>query len=525
MQKILFLLLLCIASYAQNFKIASYNVENLFDLTKQNSEYNEYKPNTKANWNSRTFNIKLNNVIKVVKEIDADIIALQEIENKNVLLQLFKRLPQYKHYSFVKYPRSAVGVAFLSKIKITENRQINVKFRNKLFRPILETTFEIDNTQFKVFNNHWPSKAVEESYRVTYAKALQDRLTKLPKDYDYILVGDFNSNYDEMTSFRSNRKLNNTQGITGINQVLNTTYDGGYITYDDVSKFKRKVHFNLWLELNNTNRFSNKYRGQNNTPDNIIVSPALLDTKKISYIPNSFNVFKPSYLYKNNKVYRWKMAGYKYERKHLGSGYSDHLPIYASFSTNKKDTNVIKKVLKTQNRNIDSIVELYEKEKLIEPVIIKNATVIYKNGSKAIIKDNTRAIYIYKNANNLKLGYNYTIQINQIFNYNGLKEIDDFSVLNQKAKNKNYKDLYLNAKDINVLKQNYQNEIVTNLKGTVKNRKLYFQNDIYIKLFAKNKKDLPKNGDKIITKTGHLGEYKGTPQILIHSKNDYQVIK
>lgn len=223
MYKLLFLLLLCINAFSQNFKVASYNVENLFDLTKQNSEYKEFIPNTKSNWNNATFNIKLNNVIKVIKEIDADIIALQEIENKAVLLQLFKRLPQYKYYSFAKYPRSAVGVAFLSKIKIKDNRQIDVKFRNKLFRPILESTFELNNQEFKIFNNHWPSKAVAESYRVTYAKELQDRLNKLPKDYDYILLGDFNSNYDEMFSIKSNKKLNNTQGITGINQILNTS--------------------------------------------------------------------------------------------------------------------------------------------------------------------------------------------------------------------------------------------------------------------------------------------------------------
>ena len=36
-----------------------------------------------------------------------------------------------------------------------------------------------------------------ESYRIKYAKDLQDRVSILPKDYDYILLGDFNSDYDE----------------------------------------------------------------------------------------------------------------------------------------------------------------------------------------------------------------------------------------------------------------------------------------------------------------------------------------
>ncbi len=525
MKKTIFILFtLFTALCSKDFTVATYNVENLFDLTKQKTEYKEYVPNTKSNWNSKTFNIKLNNVVKVIKDIDADIIALQEVENKNILNLLFKKLPSYKYHSFSKYPRSAVGVGFLSKIKIKENKQIDVKFRNKLFRPILESTFELDNIEFKIFNNHWPSKRVAESYRVKYAKVLQDRLSKLPKDYDYILVGDFNSNYDEMISFRSNKKLNNTDGITGINQVLNTTVGKNFVTYDDVLKQKRKVHFNLWLDMKNSQRFSNKYRKQSNTPDNIILSPALLDTKKISYIQNSFNVFKPNYLYKNNKVNRWQFIGYKYSKKHKGAGYSDHLPIYAKFSTNKEDRNVVKKVLKEQKKHLDTIADLYTKEKLINPVLLKNVSVIYKSKLGAILKDKTRAIYIYSKAEDLKLGYIYDIQINQITSYNGLKEVKDFSILNKKAYNKTYKELYQDSKNIDISNPIYQNEIITNLKGIVKNKKLFYTKDKYVKLFAKNKKDLPKNGSKIEFKTAHLGVYKGNIQILIHSKNDYKEI-
>lgn len=522
MQKLIILFLIFIFNLnAQDFKIATYNVENLFDLIKQNSEYKEYVPNTNANWNLTTYNHKLNNVIKVIKELDADIIALQEIENKNVLIELFKRLPQYKYYSFAKYPRSAVGVGFLSKIKIIENRQIDVKFQNKLFRPILETTFELENIEFKVFNNHWPSKAVAESYRIKYAKTLQDRLNELPKDYDYILVGDFNSNYDEMNSFRNNSKLNNSKGITGINHILNTIYTNDtFVTYDDVLKIDKKVNYNLWLELPIKDRFSNKFKKQNNTPDNIIISPALFDTKKLSYIPNSFDVFKPNYLYKNNSVNRWQFSS----NKHLGSGYSDHLPIIASFSTNKGERNALKELIKEEKKEINYTIEdLYKKEKLTEPIIIKNITVIYKNDDMAIIKDQSKAIYIYKNAKNLKLEYNYDLQVNQIETYNGLKEIKDFYISKENKKIKSYKYNFLDANEIDILDIKYQNEIVTNLKGIVKNKKLYFNENKFIKLFATNKNNLPKDGDKIKFITGHLSTYKGNIQILIHSKDDYKV--
>jgi len=525
--KILLISIFAISIYAKDFVIASYNVENLFDLKKQNTEYKEFTPNTSSNWNKKNFNIKVNNLLRVIKEIDADIIALQEIENRATLQLLLKRLPEYKYSSFAKHSRSAVGLGFLSKIKIKSNRQINVKFTNKIYRPILESTFVFDKHEFKVFNNHWPSKRVAESYRVKFAKKLQDRLYRLPRDYDYIILGDFNSNYDEMRSFRHNKRLNNTKGITGINQVLNTTVENKYITYDDVLKLKRNVHFNLWLDLPTNQRFSSKYRTQSNTPDNIILSPALLDTKNISYIHKSFKVFKPSYLYRNNKVFRWEMKGSKYKKTHLGIGYSDHLPIYAKFSTSKEKTNPIRGIIKSQ-KEVNKISDLYTKMKLIEPAIIKRAIVIYKTKSGAIIKQkNNRAIYIYNHAKDLKLGHSYTLQINQIMDYNGLKEVESFSILDEKGEYSKYKSLLLDARKKDILKPKYENEIFFNLKGIVKKRKFYIENSNgqYIQLYAKNKKDLPKNKSSIIFKTAHVGIYRGNPQILIHNKSDYEIIK
>ena len=48
--------------------IAFYNVENLFDLVENGSDYKEYKPNKKSKWNQKNFNIKINNVLKVTRK-------------------------------------------------------------------------------------------------------------------------------------------------------------------------------------------------------------------------------------------------------------------------------------------------------------------------------------------------------------------------------------------------------------------------------------------------------------------------
>ena len=525
MFKFLLLFIFTLSLKADNFTVASYNVENLFDLKNDNNEYSEFIPNAHSQWNQRNFNIKLNNLIKVINDIDADIIALQEVENRDLIQELKRKLPKYNYYSFIKYPNSAIGVGLLSKIQIKDNKHIDVKFSAKLFRPILETTFIFENIEFKVFNNHWPSKAVGESYRVQYAKNLQDRLVKLPKDYDYILLGDFNSDYDEYLTFKKNQKLNNSFGITGINQILNTTFGDKFVTYDDILKYEKRVHFNLWLDLPTNERFSSKFREQNNTPDSILVPPSLFVTKKFSYIPKSFTVFKPNYLYENNIVKRWEIEGNKFNKIHKGEGFSDHLPIFAKFSINKEDTNILKKMQSNEDSNeISTISDLYQKEKLIDPVNINDVIVIYKNDDKAIVKkENDRAIYIYTNAQELKVGYSYNLQINQIFTFNGLKEVKEFAILDEIKKIDDYENFHLDANQIDIFDFKYENEVVKNLKGIVKNSKLYLNEDKYIKIYSKNRNLLPKNGETITILNGQLGSYKGNMQVILHSTSDFKV--
>ena len=80
-KKIIFLFVLFTKLYSFEFTIASYNVENLFDLHFDGSEYKEYIPNTKHLWNEKNYTIKLNNTLRVINDLNADILLLQEIES------------------------------------------------------------------------------------------------------------------------------------------------------------------------------------------------------------------------------------------------------------------------------------------------------------------------------------------------------------------------------------------------------------------------------------------------------------
>ncbi len=332
--RFLFFLIVPILLYSLEFKVATYNVENLFDLKKDGSEYKEYIPNNTHEWNQKNYEIKLKNISKVIKDLNADILALTEIESKKVLLDLKKRLKlkglDYPYYAIANSKKSSVKVALLSKYPITKTKEIKTGYRQN-DRSILKATINIKNRDLILYINHWHSKRSPESRRLKYAKALKREIDRLDDNQDFIILGDFNCNYDEFKTFKNNKRLNDTDGKTGINHILNTIKDDKLVTKDFLKSSKNsKYLYNLWLELDKDDRFSHQFKRKKNTLDNIIIPYALFDDRAFLYKEGSFGVFKASYLIKNNKIYRWQVSK-RGKGKHLGKGYSDHLPIYATF--------------------------------------------------------------------------------------------------------------------------------------------------------------------------------------------------
>lgn len=500
---------------AKTFTVASYNVENLFDLKYDGTEYKEFIPDTKQ-WNKRIYFNKLKYISKTIKHLNADIIALQEIESQKALDDLQKKLSIYKYSLFFKKQTSSVGVALLSKFPIIKHSKIDVNKNDNYARDILQVTVNIENKSLILFINHWRSKRAKESQRIIYATALKHKLDKLDILADYIIIGDLNSNYNEYTTFKYDKKLNDTYDITGINQVLNTTLNGNFIKKDIILKYKKRVHYNLWLDLNNKNRFSSKFRGHNSTPDHIIVSSGLFDTKNISYKNESFKVFKPSYLYQNSKINRWN--------NHKQSGYSDHLPIYATFTTSKFKNSTIKQIKYSKN----TISSLYDIDTLNNNIDLKNIIVIYKYKNNAILKQqNNRAILSFNNAKAFKLGFSYDIQVDNIDEYFGLKEIKSISnIITKKRLNKDIKYFYLDARKIDIFNPIYQNEILKNLRGKYKKGYLYYKNSKglhKIKLYFNKEIKRPKDNSMITILSGHLSCYKSQIQIAIHKNSDFKI--
>ena len=399
------LLLLSISLNSTELKIASYNVENLFDMHYDGTEYDRYLPH-RDNWTTDTLNKKLRNISEVICELDADIIGLEEIENQNALKLLQKSLKsygcRYKYSAISHKKKSAIQVALLSKIPIDNSKDIVVT-RAWGIRNILEVKFSIEHTPLYLFINHWSSKKSPESKRIISAKALRERLLSLPKGSEYILLGDFNSNYNEYKRV----------GRTGINMVLNSM-----LFRENDMKEDEFIHYNLWLELLPYRRWSYNFYGDKQGLDAILLPPTLFDGRGIDYIDNSFGVFKRAYMFtKEGYINRWK---YK-KGRHLGKGYSDHFPVFALFST---DPYLFKK--REQNRGECRVKDLYNKSNL--PCTLKAVKIVSKKGRGATITDSKDKIFIYGVDRSIKIKKQYDIEVFEMKTYKGVYEIIDFSM-------------------------------------------------------------------------------------------------
>ena len=509
------LFLLPFLLFSKPFKVASYNVQNLFDAQYQGTEYKEYVPG-RHNWNKKMVEVKLNHTAEVICDLDADILGLQEIENSLVFEALLKRLKrvgcEYRYSAITHKKGAAIQVALLSRFPIKSRRELQVSY-TPYTRNILEVEVDVHGKPLTLFVNHWKSKSRKgfESKRIKYAKRLQKRILTMSKTKEYIILGDLNSNYNAHLTL--NERLNDSNGVTGIANVLKTIQDGKLIQEHQILKTGRASHYNAWQELAFKHRWSHKFYGHKSTLDHILLPPAMFDAKGLDYVNDSFNVFKSPYLFtRKGYINFWQ---YK-NGKHLGKGYSDHLPIYALFDNKPYVADKRShKVSKTVSANIET---LYATDTLKEPVVLKDVVVVLKRGRYAVIKQtaNGRGIFLYACVNGLKEGMKYDLLVQNITSYKGLKEITDLV----KIKEKGSADLNPFYSSSNSMRQN---EVLKEFIATYKNKNLYI-NGNKISVYFKNKKITPENGSKLKIHYAHLGYYKKL-QLVIYSEKDFTILE
>lgn len=304
------------------FRVAFYNVENLFDTIDGPNKDEDFLPDSRNSWNSERYASKLANIAKVIDSIAPDILGVCEVENKRVLEDLVKASSwlSSQHFSIVHREspdKRGIDVALLYRsqqhsangfvLAAEELIPVMLPDTSKPTRSILKVTLNTStNIMFDVYVNHWPSRSGGESetrqLRGIAAASIKNHIAQMSENtplYRWVAVGDFNDNPTDSSLLHVWGAGNNEQ--TAINLGL--------------------AFRNSW-----TDRGTLKYKGKWDLFDQIIVSRSFYHLGPSSKMPEQ-NVFLRDWLLQKDGNF----AGYPLRsfggKSYLG-GYSDHLPVY-----------------------------------------------------------------------------------------------------------------------------------------------------------------------------------------------------
>ena len=311
----------CCAQAENSFRIAFYNLENLFHPDNDSLKNDEdFTPEGSYNWSMYRYKEKCNHMAKAILSIGEweppAIVGVAEVENAQALDDLVQtdvlRKFEYKVVHYESPDRRGIDVGMMYRSDLfTEiySQAIPIRLTDDssfATRDILyvKGTFNNEDT-VHLFFNHWPSRyggqAQSEPKRIAAAKTLRKVTDSLyssnPNSY-LIISGDFNDEWN-------NKSLSKT--------LLDTTGEN-YLT-------------NLMASMP-LQQGSHRYRGVWSYLDQIIVSKNLLGSNYPQVMNYSAHTVQHPFLLKTDDRY----PGYVPNRTFVGrtyqGGFSDHLPVY-----------------------------------------------------------------------------------------------------------------------------------------------------------------------------------------------------
>ncbi|MFW6284341.1 MAG: endonuclease/exonuclease/phosphatase family protein [Desulfosalsimonas sp.] len=523
-------MLICLALPAVSrggcIKIATYNLENLFDIKHDGTEYPGYIPDGPLGWNRVMMETKVDRLARVIHDLDADIIGLQEVESPRALVKLRQRLAQmgsaYPHFAIAAARDAAVRCALLSRFAVVDSSEIFAEKGSG--RGILRADVDVDGKRLIVFVNHWKSKSGPESRRIAGARALAEAVEKLPEKTDYVLLGDFNTNYNEPETIAKRPSLNDTGGKTGLQDVLNTHFKGEPVNEPQLIKTAgQRLHYNLWHELPEHRRWSARFAGRPQSPDAILLPAALYDDHGLSYLDNSFDRFDPGYLFDGHRIRRWQRAD-RGRGRHLGRGYSDHLPVYACLQTGPFAFQPEAAPLGRPLKKVQ-IAALYKAKAGAVHFELRNCAVIYRHGDNAVIKQpGGRAVYVYKAAEDLDKGSYYDLVVTRLKRFHGNLEITGIKKVRPRPGIAPANDLYITDPDADFSDPKLENEVIGTYTGRYANGYFYYGNQRQIRLYFDDKALAPQARARIRIRRARIG-YHRSPELVIEKKSQIREVK
>lgn len=326
------LLCLCTAAgtRAERFRVMTWNVENLFDTCHDAGfDDHEFLPDAPRKWNGGRYGRKVDMVARTIAAVGGgsppELVALCEVENDSVMTRLTRRsLLARLGYDYVMTAgpdARGIDVALLyqpARFRLLSSASLPVSVAGRRLRDVLHVAGLLPTGDtLDVLVCHQPSRAgggTSHKLRLAAARRLRgwvDSLASVRHTPRLLLMGDFNDDA-RAASLRNGLRVAGQGRSAGSGTPL-------VVLSDD-------------LREPDGVRGTYKYRGAWNQLDQIIVSPALLDsTARVHARPEACHVAVFDYLVQPDPTY----GGVKPRRTYLGTyyngGVSDHLPLYVDF--------------------------------------------------------------------------------------------------------------------------------------------------------------------------------------------------
>ena len=308
-----------------SFRIAFYNVENLFDtIDEPNKIDSEYMPNSSLKWNTQRYFAKQKNLSRVIEAMNfPTILGMAEIENRRVLEDLVAQPTlKAKNYGIAHFDspdERGIDVAMIYQkglFEVKKQRTHTIKFPTftDKTRDILEVSGILrGGIEITVFVNHFPSRRggadESEPKRIYVASVLRkavDSLFQKDPNARIVIMGDFN---DEP----SNISLNKTLGAMEWQR-------------ETAKELPASALYNLGAAIEKRGEGTEYYRGWD-VLDQIIVSGSLLDGRSKATTRDEETVFNPDFMIFKDKSGQ-RLPNRTYTGPIYRGGFSDHFPVY-----------------------------------------------------------------------------------------------------------------------------------------------------------------------------------------------------
>lgn len=319
------------------FRVASYNVENLFDCRHDtlHDDY-EFLPDATRHWTYSKYKKKLDNLARVITALGGwtppALVALCEVENDSVLTDLTRysvlRNHDYRYILTHSDDLRGIDVALLYQralFKPIHQQSLRVEKPRKNDRPTRDILYVsgllLNGDTLDVLVGHFPSRrgGAKQSapYREKAAlciKAVADSLFRIRKRAQILVMGDFND-YPH-------------------SRLVRETLQAELSPLSPTLPDERKLYHLLArqaAEAKHTGSY--KYQGAWQWLDHILVSGSLLlQDAPLHTSEQRAGVFAPPFLLTEDPKYGGMQPFRTYYGMKYQGGYSDHLPMYAEFT-------------------------------------------------------------------------------------------------------------------------------------------------------------------------------------------------